>query len=103
MLSCRFGPPVVAILSRLSRRRSLANVYASGSRARSCSSSKGGRRRARRERGRNGLAGALRAPIASEQDRGPDFLRLSNALPALYPRGAREKRLLDAMLPAAPR
>ena len=50
-----------------------------------------------------GHAGALRAPIASEQERGPDFLRLSNALSALYPRGSREKRLLDAMLLAAPR
>ena len=51
----------------------------------------------------NGHAGALRALIVSEQDRGPDFLRLSNALSALYPRGSREKRLLDAMLLAAPR
>ena len=32
-----------------------------------------------------------------------DFLRLANALSALYPRGAHEKRLLDAMLLAAPR
>ena len=51
----------------------------------------------------NGHANALRALIASEQDRGPDFLRLANALSALYPRGSREKRLLDAMLLAAPR
>ena len=50
-----------------------------------------------------GHANALRALIASEQDRGPDFLRLANALSALYPRGSREKRLLDAMLLAAPR
>ena len=51
----------------------------------------------------DGHANALRALIASEQDRGPDFPRLANALSALYPRGSREKRLLDAMLLAAPR
>ena len=51
----------------------------------------------------NGHANALRALIAAEQDRGPDFLRLANALSALYPRGSQEKRLLDAMLLAAPR
>ena len=39
----------------------------------------------------------------SEQDRGPSFLRLANALSALYPRGSEEKRLLDAMLLAVPR
>lgn len=33
----------------------------------------------------------------------PDFLRLANALSALYPRGSEEKRLLDAMLLAVPR
>lgn len=46
---------------------------------------------------------ALRALIQAEQDRGPDFLRLANALSALYPRGSEEKRLLDAMLLAVPR
>ena len=51
----------------------------------------------------SGHANALRALIAAEQDRGPDFLRLANALSALYPRGSREKRLLDAMLLAVPR
>ena len=51
----------------------------------------------------SGHANALRALIAAEQDRGPDFLRLANALSALYPRGSQEKRLLDAMLLAAPR
>ena len=51
----------------------------------------------------NGHANALRALLKAEHDRGPDFLRLANALSALYPRGAREKRLLDAMLLAAPR
>ena len=39
----------------------------------------------------------------AEQDRGPDFLRLANALSALYPRGCEEKRLLDGMLLAVPR
>ena len=39
----------------------------------------------------------------SEQERGPDFLRLANALSALYPKDAEEKRLLDAMLLAVPR
>ena len=51
----------------------------------------------------SGHANALRALIATEQDRGPDFLRLANALSALYPRGGQEKRLLDAMLLAVPR
>ena len=51
----------------------------------------------------SGHANALRALIAAEQDRGHDFLRLANALSALYPRGSQEKRLLDAMLLAVPR
>ena len=51
----------------------------------------------------SGHAGALRALIAAEQDRGPAFLRLANALSALYPRPSQEKRLLDAMLLAVPR
>ena len=51
----------------------------------------------------SGHAGALRALIAAEQERGPDFLRLANALSALYPRPSQEKRLLDAMLLAVPR
>jgi len=50
-----------------------------------------------------GHANALRTLIIAEQERAPDFLRLSNALSALYPRGSREKRLLDAMLLAVPR
>ncbi len=50
-----------------------------------------------------GHAAALRKWIVDEQERGPDFLRLANALSALYPRGSQEKRLLDAMLLAAPR
>ena len=51
----------------------------------------------------NGHAKALSALIKAEQERGPEFLRLANALSALYPRGSREKRLLDAMLLAVPR
>ena len=51
----------------------------------------------------SGHANALRALIAAEQNRSPDFLRLANALSALYPRGSQEKRLLDAMLLAVPR
>ena len=50
-----------------------------------------------------GRSQALRALIQSEQEKGPDFLRLANALSALYPSGSPEKRLLDAMLLAAPR
>jgi putative DNA methylase len=51
----------------------------------------------------SGRANALRALLESEQERGPDFLRLANALSALYPKDAEEKRLLDAMLLAVPR
>ncbi len=50
-----------------------------------------------------GRANALRALLRAEQERGPDFLRLANALSALYPKGTEEKRLLDAMLLAVPR
>ena len=50
-----------------------------------------------------GHTAALRALIEAEQERGPDFMRLANALSALYPRGSQEKRLLDAMLLAAPK
>jgi adenine-specific DNA methylase len=51
----------------------------------------------------SGRTNALRALLRAEQDRGPDFLRLANALSALYPKGSEEKRLLDAMLLAVPR
>lgn len=51
----------------------------------------------------SGRANALRALLKAEQERGPEFLRLSNALTALYPKGSEEKRLLDAMLLAVPR
>ena len=52
-----------------------------------------------------GRSQALRNLLRSEQERGPDFLRL--AMPSRpstrYPRGSEEKRLLDAMLLSAPR
>ena len=51
----------------------------------------------------SGRSQALRNLLRAEQERGPDFLRLANALTALYPRGSDEKRLLDAMLLAVPR
>ncbi|GIW52366.1 MAG: DNA methylase [Nitrospiraceae bacterium] len=50
-----------------------------------------------------GQTNALRALVKAEMERGPDFLRLANALSALYPKGSEEKRLLDAMLLAVPR
>jgi putative DNA methylase len=50
-----------------------------------------------------GRTNALRALLNAEQERSPDFLRLANALSALYPMGSEEKRLLDAMLLAVPR
>jgi hypothetical protein len=51
----------------------------------------------------SGRSNALRALLKGEQGRSPDFLRLANALSALYPNGSEEKRLLDAMLLAVPR
>jgi len=51
----------------------------------------------------SGQSNGLRMLIKAEQDRGPDFLRLANALSALYPKNSEEKRLLDAMLLAVPR
>ncbi|MDE0312851.1 MAG: DUF1156 domain-containing protein [Caldilineaceae bacterium] len=51
----------------------------------------------------SGRSQALRNLLQAEQERGPDFLRLANALTALYPTGSEEKRLLDAMLLVAPR
>jgi len=51
----------------------------------------------------SGRTNALRALLQAEQDRSPDFVRLSNALSALYPKESEEKRLLDAMLLAVPR
>jgi hypothetical protein len=51
----------------------------------------------------SGRANALRALLKAETERGPDFVRLANALSALYPKGSDEKRLVDAMLLAVPR
>jgi adenine-specific DNA methylase len=51
----------------------------------------------------SGQTNALRALLAAEQERGVSFLRLANALSALYPRTSEEKRLLDAMLLAIPK
>ncbi len=41
--------------------------------------------------------------LEAEIQRTPDFLRLANALSALYPKDSEEKRLLDAMLLVTPR
>jgi putative DNA methylase len=51
----------------------------------------------------SGRTNGLRALLKAEQERGLDFLRLANALSALYPKESEEKRLLDAMLLAVPR
>jgi adenine-specific DNA methylase len=51
----------------------------------------------------SGQTNGLRALLREEQQRGPDFVRLANALSALYPKDSEEKRLLDAMLLAVPR
>ncbi len=51
----------------------------------------------------SGQTNGLRALLKEEQQRGPDFLRLANALSALYPKESEEKRLIDAMLLAVPR
>lgn len=52
---------------------------------------------------KSGRTSALRALLGEEVQHGSEFLRLANALSALYPRSSEEKRLLDAMLLAAPR
>ena len=39
----------------------------------------------------SGRSQALRNLLRAEQERGPDFLRLANALSALYPAGERGK------------
>jgi adenine-specific DNA methylase len=51
----------------------------------------------------SGRTNALRTLLKDEVARGGEFLRLANALSALYPQGCEEKRLLDAMLLAMPR
>ena len=56
---------------------------------------------AERRRKRARAQGVLRRR-ACRAGRGPDFLRLANALSALYPHSCEEKLLLDAMLLAAP-
>ncbi len=50
-----------------------------------------------------GRANALRTLLRAEIERTSAFLRLVNALSALYPKSSEEKRLLDAMLLALPR
>ncbi len=50
-----------------------------------------------------GKTNALRALVKSEVERGSDFVRLANALSALYPKESEEKRLVDAMLHAVPK
>ncbi|HZQ67206.1 MAG TPA: DUF1156 domain-containing protein [Terriglobales bacterium] len=52
---------------------------------------------------RSGQTNGLRALLKDEMQRGPDFLRLANALSRLYPKESEEKRLLDAMLLAVPK
>jgi putative DNA methylase len=52
---------------------------------------------------RTGQTNGLRALLKAEEERGRDFVRLANALSALYPHGSEEKRLVDAMLLAVPR
>ena len=52
---------------------------------------------------KQGMTTALRELLFYEKTYQPDFLRLANALSALYPSRSEEKRLLDAMLLAVPR
>lgn len=51
----------------------------------------------------SGATDSLRALLRSELERSPEFLRLANALSALYPKESEEKRLLDAALLALPK
>jgi putative DNA methylase len=51
----------------------------------------------------SGQAAALRELVASEVARNLRFLRLANALSALYPKESEEKRLIDAVLLITPR
>jgi putative DNA methylase len=51
----------------------------------------------------SGKSNALRTMLKSETERSPDFLRLANALSALYPKESEDKRLLDAMLLVMPK
>lgn len=52
---------------------------------------------------KSGQTNGLRALLKEEAQRGPDFVRLANALSRLYPKESEEKRLLDAMLLAVPK
>jgi len=52
---------------------------------------------------KQGRTTALRELLFYEQHYRPEFLRLANALSALYPKNSDEKRLLDAMLLAVSR
>lgn len=52
---------------------------------------------------KQGHTNALRELLLYEKHYRPEFVRLANALSALYPKGSEEKRLLDAMLLAVPR
>jgi hypothetical protein len=51
----------------------------------------------------SGRMNELRVPMLSGIERGPAFLRLTGALPALYPKDSDEKRLLDGVLLVVPR
>jgi hypothetical protein len=50
-----------------------------------------------------GKSNALRTMLKAEAERGQEFVRLANALSALYPRESEEKRLVDAILLAMPK
>jgi hypothetical protein len=52
---------------------------------------------------KQGQTSALRELFFYEKHYRPEFVRLANALSALYPRESEEKRLLDAMLLAMPK
>jgi len=51
----------------------------------------------------SGQSGALREFLEEELRRGPQFLRLANALSALYPKDSEERRLIEAVLLATSR
>jgi len=51
----------------------------------------------------SGETNGLRALQREQQQRGPHFIRLANALSALYSNDSEENRLLDAALLAVPR
>jgi putative DNA methylase len=51
----------------------------------------------------SGKSNALRTMLKAETERSPDFIRLANALSALYPKDSEEKRLLDAMILGVPK